>query len=94
MPVEDHPVHERVKIDDSTPYGCHSREGFETGYFAPDRRYKPDGTYYVVQTRIPHAMSKSCRNFYLWDTDPRCRGCTAKKDIDYALKMQGLSNGS
>lgn len=90
MPVENHEVHAKVKIAADTPYGCHSREGFATGYFAPDRRYKPDGTFYLVQTRIPHAMSKACRSFYLWDTDPRCAGCTAEKDIEYSNKMRSL----
>ena len=90
MPVEDIPVHEKGKIDDSTPYGCHSRKGLEKGYFAPDRRYKPDGTFYVIQVRIPHAMSTACRSFYLWDKDPRCAGCTAEKDIEYRNKMENL----
>jgi hypothetical protein len=90
MPVEDHAVHEKVKISDSTPYGCHSREGVNTGYFAPDRRYKPDGTFYVIQIRIPHTMSKTCRSFYLWDTDPRCAGCTADKDFEYRDRMVAL----
>ena len=90
MPVENHPVHDKVKIDDSTPYGCHSREKFSRGYHAPDRRYKPDGTFYIVQTRIFHELSESCRNFYLWDTDPRCAGCTATKDIEYKDRMSKL----
>jgi len=90
MPVEEHEVHEKVKISSDKPYGCHSREKVDTGYFAPDRRYRPDGTYFQILTRIPHAMSKECRNFYLWDADPRCRGCTTPKDIDYALKMSGM----
>lgn len=91
MPVEEIPVHEKVKIAEDTPYGCHSRTGFGAGYFAPDRRYKPDGTYYQILTRIPHTMSTRCRSFYLWDTDPRCKGCTADKDVEYADKMKALA---
>jgi hypothetical protein len=90
MPVEDHEVHEKVKIAVDKPYGCSNRPEFSKGYFAPDRRYKPDGTFYVVQTRIPHVMSTDCRSFYLWDTDPRCAVCTVKKDIEYRDRMVAL----
>ena len=89
-PVEDHAVHDKVKIDADTPYGCHSRKGMAAGYFAPDRVYKPDGTFYVIQRRIPFAMSTKCRNFYLWNVDPRCAGCTAEKDQEYADRMTAL----
>lgn len=90
MPVEDHEVHEKVKITSSFRYGCYNRTGLAAGYFAPDRRYKPDGTFYIVQTRIPHAMSKECRSFSLWDTDPACAGCTAPKDFEYRDRMTAL----
>ena len=90
MPVEDHEVHESVKIAADKPYGCHSRESFDLSYYAPDRVYRANGTFYVVQTPIIHKMSSLCRNFYLWDTDPRCAGCTSGKDIEYADKMRGL----
>lgn len=90
MPVEDHEVHEKVKIDDSTPYGCHSREVFHLSYYAPDRRYRPNGTFYVIQTPIIHKMSSLCRNFYLWDKDPRCAGCTTGRDFEYRDRMQAL----
>lgn len=90
MPVEDHEVHEKVKISANKPYGCYDRTKMAEGYYAPDRVYRPDGTFYVIQTWIPNAMSKSCRNFYLWTTDLRCEGCLATKDFEYANKMQGL----
>lgn len=90
MAVLDHEVHEKVKIAADKPYGCHSRTGLGKGYYAPDRVYKPDGTFYLIQTFIPHAMSQSCRSFYLWDTDLRCQGCIADKDIDYANTMKDL----
>lgn len=90
MPVEDHEVHEKVRIQSDTPYGCHSRKKMSDGYWAKDRRYLEDGYFEEVYSFIPHAMSTACRNFYIWDTDPRCKGCTAEKDIDYALRMQSL----
>lgn len=90
MPVEDHEVHEKVRISADAPYGCHSRTGLSKDYYAPDRIYRPDGTFYIVQSRVQHAMSTQCRSFYLWDTDPRCAGCTAGKDTEYADKMRNL----
>lgn len=90
MPVEDHEVHEKVKISSDKPYACHSRKKLGAGYYAPDREYRPDGSFYIRLSFIPYAMSTACRNFYLWDTDPRCTGCTADKDNEYADKMRGL----
>lgn len=78
MPVEDHEVHEKVKISADKRYGCWGRQGMGVGYFAPDRRYKPDGTYYQILTRIPHRNTTDCR-YDLWESDPRCTGCTAEK---------------
>jgi hypothetical protein len=90
MPVEDHEVHEKVRISADKPYGCHSRTGMSQGYYAPDRVYRPDGTFYIIQTLIPHAMSNKCRSFYLWNVDPRCQGCTTDKDVEYADTMRSL----
>lgn len=90
-PVEDHEVHEKVRIDIDKPYGCHSRTGLANGYYAPDRVYRADGkTWDNVKVFIKNAMSTSCRSFYLWDTDPRCAGCTADKDIEYRDRMAVL----
>lgn len=90
MPVEEHEVHEKVRINADDPYGCHSREKMSAGYYAPDREYRPDGTFYIRLTFIPHTTSTCCRSFYLWDTDPRCTGCTTPKDIEYANRMGNL----
>lgn len=89
-PVEEHEVHEKVRITADKPYLCNSRDGFSKGYYAPDRVYRPDGTFHLIQVWIPFAMSTACRNFYIWDTDPRCGGCTSDKDIEYANKMIGM----
>ena len=78
MPVEDIPVHEKVKISADKRYGCWGRVKMDAGYFATDRRYKPDGTYYQILTRIPHRNTTDCR-YDLWESDPRCAGCTAEK---------------
>lgn len=79
-PVSDHPVHELTKIDASKRYGCHNRTHYGEGYYAPNRAYRPDGTIYVIQEYIRHAMSTACR-YDLSETDPRCEGCTSEKDI-------------
>ena len=90
MPVEDHEVHEKVKKEAGYKYGCNKQREFSSGYYAPDRRYKPDGTFYVIQTFIPHEMSKQCRSFYLWDTDTGCATCPATKDFEYRDRMVQL----
>lgn len=90
MPVEEIPVHAKVSISADKPYLCNGRRGFADGYYAPDRAYKPDGTFYIIQKWIPHEMSTACRSFYLWDTDPRCGFCTAARDEEYANRMKDL----
>lgn len=89
-PVEDHEVHEKVKKEAGYKYGCNKQRVFAEGYYAKDRRYRGDGTFHEVLVWIPHAMSTSCRNFYLWDTDTGCADCPATKDTEYANRMRGL----
>ena len=89
-PVEEHEVHEKVKIGADFKYGCWSRNEFNDGYFAPDRRYRPDGSFAIYQSKIPHVMSSKCRNFYLWNTDSACGGCLTPKDTEYAERMLKL----
>lgn len=89
MPVDDAPVHELTRIDSASRYKCHNRKPYAPAYYAPDRIYRPDGTFYVVQTRIVHAMSRECR-FDMYETDPRCAGCTTPKDVAYLEKLNLL----
>jgi len=92
-PVEEHPIHEKVKVDSTFRYGCNSvRNPKRTmkGYYAPDREYRPDGTFYIRLVFIPHANTKDCRSFALWDVDPACADCTTARDEDYANTMRGL----
>ena len=47
------PVHEKTKTGPDWRYGCNNhkpRKG--NAYYAPDRLYRPDGTFYTVLTRI------------------------------------------
>jgi len=60
-------------LTSTTPYGCKNRE-MRDGYFAPARRYFPDGSFEMTSKYIHHSMSKECR----YDrslTDVRCAGC-------------------
>ena len=91
-PVLDHEVHEKVKINENTPYGCNGRSGFSKGYWVQEREYRRDGTYVMRDHFIPHRLSADCRSFYLWNIDPRCSGCTTKKDKEYARIMSGLGS--
>ena len=90
MPVLDHDVHEKTRLKAGFKYGCYDGKSVKSGYIAPDRQYRPDGTYVVIQKFIEHRMSEKCRNFYLWDTDKFCEGCDKPKDIEYAKTMSVL----
>lgn len=77
MAVIDHAVHDKVKIAEDKPYGCHNGDRDCKGYYAPQRfsgsdGYKPMFRYEAV--RVPHRMSKECR-YDMSLTDPRCNGC-------------------
>lgn len=74
MPVADHPVHPKTKIGEGFRYGCHNRQPFATGYMAPDRVYKPDGTYHIILRRIPYQNSALCK-YDLWHSDWGCLEC-------------------
>ena len=74
MPVTDHPVHEKTKRALDAKYGCYDRKPYEEGYYAPDRIYKEDKTFEIVQTYIPHNLSRSC-NFDMSHTDLGCKDC-------------------
>lgn len=91
-PVEDHEVNERVKISADKPYGCKNRPDLSGGHWVKERLYRPGefGKYELVDRFITFNMTPLCRSFYLWDTDPRCIGCSASKDIEYRDKMKGL----
>lgn len=75
-------VHPLTRLAPGALYGCHSRS-IGVGYWAIDRDYLPDGSFRQEQKFVRHAMSRSCRQFALWDTDPRCAGCTTPKDLEY-----------
>lgn len=74
MPVVDHPVHHKVKKTGKELNGCHNRMPFAPGYFAPDRVYKPDGTYHTILRRIPFKNSMLC-NYDRWHSDWGCLDC-------------------
>ena len=91
MPVEEHEVHESVRHSADKLYGCNSNKRLQNGYWLQEREYRQNGTYIMMHKFIPHKMSVDCRNYYLWYSDPGCRGCNLPKDREYAQRMQSLS---
>ena len=95
MPADDQydVVHEKVKIKADDPYGCHSRGDLAGGYWVKVRVYIDGdmGRYELLDKFIRFRNSPKCRSFYLWDADPRCGGCTASKDYEYAERMKGMT---
>lgn len=75
-PVEEHEVHEKVRISSSKPYGCQNREIIDS-YYAPNRFFGSDGYKPMIKleaVRINHVMSRDCR-YDLSMSDERCVGC-------------------
>jgi len=74
MPVIEYAVHEKTIAEPH--YGCHNkpRPKIGGGYWAPDRIYRPDGTYYNKRKFIKNVLSKECRHDKSL-SDPRCCGC-------------------
>ena len=85
-------VHEKTK--DKGQYGCFNRPELTGGYWAKDgyRMEQHEGQMYGVQKWkwVDNVMSSPCRNYYLWETDPKCVGCNAPKDIAYQKRMEGM----
>lgn len=94
MPVEDHEVHEKVRITEDKPYGCHNRKEYMEAYYAPNRFFGSDGYKPSVKfeaLRIPHTMSRECR-YDMSLKDQRCTGCSHQGSGEkYAAKVR--SNG-
>lgn len=87
MPVHDAPVHEKVKITDSTPYGC-SNHPRSHGYYVKTRLYDIDGTFSYILKYFRNAMSQKCR-YDGREKDPRCSECKRESDKEY-LEGYGL----
>lgn len=85
-------VHEKTKVDETFRYGCNSvrkPKRIMRGYYAPAREWFGNCFRPFVQY-IHFRMSKPCRNFYLWDTDPACADCHTPRDHEYAERMRGM----
>lgn len=75
MAVLDHPVSELVREAPDAKWGCWNRpDKFADGYYAPDRTYRPDGSFRDGHVFIRHVMSHECRNDASM-TDRKCEGC-------------------
>lgn len=77
MPVEDLPVHEKVREKAGTKYGCFNKDRDMLGYYAPNRMAGSDGykpVFRLEAVRIPHVMSRECR-YDMSLNDMKCQGC-------------------
>lgn len=74
MPVQDYEVHPKTRRADGQKNGCYNHPPYAAGYWAPDRRYFPDGSFEAICTFIPHTMSTECR-FDQVIEPARCEGC-------------------
>lgn len=54
-------------------YGCHNRT-LKGGYYAPSRKFFPDGSFEASSKFIKYRMSLDCK-FDRRAEDPRCAGC-------------------
>lgn len=79
MPVIDHPIHPSTQFGADFRYGCWNRpDKFAPHYWAPQRRFFPDGSFDVVSVRVPFRMSHECRSDGingLGREDGACAGC-------------------
>ena len=100
MPVDDIEVHEKVRK--TNPHaGCYNRgrlvlqpgsPGVTTvgprslGYWAPNRVYRPDGSYTMSEAYVETSQT-ACRQVGQkvngeWQDLPECVGCQAEKDVE------------
>lgn len=90
MPVEDTPVHDRVKRTADHHPACYNKEEVHVlaGYWALNGWEEAEsGLLRMTRTWVPHTMSRKCRQ--ILDL-PECSGCTAEKDHEYISKMRDL----
>jgi hypothetical protein len=69
----------RVYDAQKNPFGCYNRE-ISDGYYVDVRHYKANGTYYMQQEFIPHAMTRECQWSKAHQSD-RCKGCAHKQRL-------------
>lgn len=88
-PVEDHPIHEKVRVGPDFRYAACQRKIRQPGYYVLTRYYFDDGRYELRNEWVPNTASKDCR-YMQHDTDPACQGCPQVKDMEYINKMREL----
>lgn len=73
MPVLDHAVHESTRQGADARWGCWNLDLSDKPYYAPDRVYREDGTFEVIQRPIKTEwLGRMCFGSL---TDPKCEGC-------------------
>lgn len=91
MPVIEHEVHPSVRIGPDHRYGCWNRQPFADWYYAPDRIYRPDGSFGERQVFVPHTLSTECR-YDMSLTDWKCTDCAHRglgETYDRMIREQG-----
>ena len=83
MPVPDTNSHPST-IRTIEPYGCFNRPPMKEDYTAIVLNDDSLLGSIYKKTWIQHRMSTKCRQYGLWDSDPRCKGCNSEKDVEYA----------
>lgn len=71
-------AHERNKRTSEDKPGCYNRGALASGYYAPDRIYRPDGAFYQVQTFIKTEWINYPRCPNYWYAE--CQGCSRGSD--------------
>lgn len=75
MPVEDHPVHPSTVIGEGHRYGCYNHPPRSGGfYYAPNRRYLPDGRFVIELKKIETGWIEYDR-CPAGSDHPSCNGC-------------------
>lgn len=78
MPVIEHDVHPSTRVGPDYRHGCWNRPrpkvGKGGGYYAPVRRYFPDGSFEIVSAFVSYRMSVECR-YDVSLRDAWCEGC-------------------
>lgn len=78
MPVEDHAIHPSTQKGEDFRWGCWNRPAeFEKEYYAPNRVYRPNDTFYIVLEPIKFRMTHECMPAKMGEAarDPFCEGC-------------------
>lgn len=75
--------------------GCHGLPPASHGYWAPNRIYRPDGSFVVSEKYIQHTMTMIClqlgkRIGMDWVELDECLECESERDWDYITRSRRM----